>query len=383
MAETGARFGGEHSGHYYFRDNYRADSGIIAALVVLETLARAEVAALRAAPALRALRPVRGDQPARGATRPRSSSGSPPRTPTRPRTDSTGSPSTTATGGSTCGRATPSRCCASTSRPPTPTRAAQHADRGPHARGRRGRLTAVTLDPKLLEILACPEDKGPLLVLRRTSRRCTTRACSRRYAVRDDIPIMLIDEAETVDDAEHERLRRQGLGRGHPADLRGLAPWHPTPSGSSTRRELPEQLAAAHEQAGMALDRARCPAGRRHRPHRRCWAWAAPGIAGDVLRAVGVVAAGPGRRASSRSAPRRSSGPRTLAFALSYSGRHRGDPRHDRAGRSTPAPGWSPSPPGGDLAALAGGRRRRPRPVRHRPRSCPAPRSARSSRRSS
>ncbi len=36
MAETGAYFGGEHSGHYYFRDNFRADSGIIAALVVLE-----------------------------------------------------------------------------------------------------------------------------------------------------------------------------------------------------------------------------------------------------------------------------------------------------------------------------------------------------------
>ena len=38
MAETGAVFGGEHSGHYYFRDNYRADSGIITALVVLELL---------------------------------------------------------------------------------------------------------------------------------------------------------------------------------------------------------------------------------------------------------------------------------------------------------------------------------------------------------
>ncbi len=36
MAETGAAFGGEHSAHYYFRDNYRADSGSIAALVVLE-----------------------------------------------------------------------------------------------------------------------------------------------------------------------------------------------------------------------------------------------------------------------------------------------------------------------------------------------------------
>lgn len=38
MAETGAIFGGEHSGHYYFRDHYRADSGLIAALIVLEEL---------------------------------------------------------------------------------------------------------------------------------------------------------------------------------------------------------------------------------------------------------------------------------------------------------------------------------------------------------
>jgi phosphomannomutase len=38
MAETGAIFGGEHSGHYYFRDNYRADSGIITALLILELL---------------------------------------------------------------------------------------------------------------------------------------------------------------------------------------------------------------------------------------------------------------------------------------------------------------------------------------------------------
>jgi phosphomannomutase len=38
MAETGAIFGGEHSGHYYFRDNFRADSGLIAALLVLEAL---------------------------------------------------------------------------------------------------------------------------------------------------------------------------------------------------------------------------------------------------------------------------------------------------------------------------------------------------------
>lgn len=43
MAETGAIFGGEHSGHYYFRDNFRADSGMIAALLVLEALSLADV----------------------------------------------------------------------------------------------------------------------------------------------------------------------------------------------------------------------------------------------------------------------------------------------------------------------------------------------------
>ena len=43
MARTGAVFGGEHSGHYYFADNYRADSGLIAALIALEQLSVAQV----------------------------------------------------------------------------------------------------------------------------------------------------------------------------------------------------------------------------------------------------------------------------------------------------------------------------------------------------
>ncbi len=43
MADTGAAFGGEHSAHYYFRDNWRADSGSIAALVLLEQLCKAGV----------------------------------------------------------------------------------------------------------------------------------------------------------------------------------------------------------------------------------------------------------------------------------------------------------------------------------------------------
>ena len=69
MAETGAVFGGEHSGHYYFRENYRADSGIIAALVVLEVIVEGRRPALGAAQALRALRRLRRDQHRGSATR--------------------------------------------------------------------------------------------------------------------------------------------------------------------------------------------------------------------------------------------------------------------------------------------------------------------------
>jgi phosphomannomutase len=43
MAETGAVFGGEHSGHYYFREHYRADSGLVASMVVMDQLSKAGV----------------------------------------------------------------------------------------------------------------------------------------------------------------------------------------------------------------------------------------------------------------------------------------------------------------------------------------------------
>ncbi len=72
----------------------------------------------------------------------------------------------------------------------------------------------MALDPQLLEILACPEDKGPLLYFAGRETRSTTLGCKRRYAIRDDIPVMLIDEAETVDDAEHERLMAKAEAEG-------------------------------------------------------------------------------------------------------------------------------------------------------------------------
>jgi uncharacterized protein YbaR (Trm112 family) len=63
----------------------------------------------------------------------------------------------------------------------------------------------MALDPALLEILACPEDKGPLYYLEDEALLYNPRS-HRRYEVRDGIPVMLIPESTVVDDAEHERL---------------------------------------------------------------------------------------------------------------------------------------------------------------------------------
>jgi uncharacterized protein YbaR (Trm112 family) len=52
----------------------------------------------------------------------------------------------------------------------------------------------MALDPELLEILACPHCKTPVrLVKDGTALRCD--ACKRVYPIKDDIPVMLIDEA--------------------------------------------------------------------------------------------------------------------------------------------------------------------------------------------
>jgi len=57
----------------------------------------------------------------------------------------------------------------------------------------------------LLEILACPEDKGPLFYLGDENSLYNPRL-RRIYRIEDDIPIMLIDEADEVDDNEHKRI---------------------------------------------------------------------------------------------------------------------------------------------------------------------------------
>ena len=71
----------------------------------------------------------------------------------------------------------------------------------------------MALDPKLLEILACPEDKGPLLYFADEQVLYNDRL-HRKYEVRKGIPVMLIDEATSVDDAEHERLMAKAAADG-------------------------------------------------------------------------------------------------------------------------------------------------------------------------
>ncbi len=63
----------------------------------------------------------------------------------------------------------------------------------------------MALDPQLLEILVCPEDKGPLVYVAAEQVLVNPRL-RRTYAVRDDIPVMLIDEASAIDEAEVDRL---------------------------------------------------------------------------------------------------------------------------------------------------------------------------------
>ncbi len=56
----------------------------------------------------------------------------------------------------------------------------------------------MALDPELLKILACPQCKGPV---EPTADQAwlLCRACKLKYEVRDDIPVMLVDEAQPLD----------------------------------------------------------------------------------------------------------------------------------------------------------------------------------------
>jgi uncharacterized protein len=81
----------------------------------------------------------------------------------------------------------------------------------------------MALDPLLLEVLACPEDKGPLLYFEDEERLYNPRL-RRSYSVRNGIPNMLIDEATAVDDAEHDRLIDKAGSGGATTTMSGSEP---------------------------------------------------------------------------------------------------------------------------------------------------------------
>jgi uncharacterized protein YbaR (Trm112 family) len=73
----------------------------------------------------------------------------------------------------------------------------------------------MPLDPLLIEVLACPVDKGPLLWFEDEDLLYNPRL-KKSYVVRDGIPILLVDESTDVSDAEHERLSAKAASGGVP-----------------------------------------------------------------------------------------------------------------------------------------------------------------------
>ena len=61
------------------------------------------------------------------------------------------------------------------------------------------------LDDTLLNILVCPADRGPLLLVN-DGRELYNPRLRRAYRIDDGIPVLLVDEARDVDEQEHARL---------------------------------------------------------------------------------------------------------------------------------------------------------------------------------
>ncbi len=71
----------------------------------------------------------------------------------------------------------------------------------------------MPLDPLLIELLACPQDKGPLLYFEEEDLLYNPRL-KRAYKIVDSIPVMLIDESVEVDEAEDQRLTAKAAAGG-------------------------------------------------------------------------------------------------------------------------------------------------------------------------
>ena len=196
MAETDAIFGGEHSGHFYFRDFWRADSGMLAALHALAALAETD-------------RPL-----SELLARPTSATSSAARS--TPTVADQARPSSAEIEAAYAGRdgvtidrldgltvshadwwfnvrAVQHRAAAAAQRRGPRQR---HHGAGPRRRPRHHQerpMSALNLDPALLEIIVCPDCRACARRRRASELVCT--GCGLAYPVRDDIPVLLVDEA--------------------------------------------------------------------------------------------------------------------------------------------------------------------------------------------
>jgi uncharacterized protein len=69
----------------------------------------------------------------------------------------------------------------------------------------------VPLDAKLLDILVCPQDRGPLLLV--DDEFLYNPRLRRAYRIDGGIPVLLVDEAIAVDDHEHQRMLDRSSGQ--------------------------------------------------------------------------------------------------------------------------------------------------------------------------
>ncbi|HUA94889.1 MAG TPA: Trm112 family protein [Acidimicrobiales bacterium] len=91
----------------------------------------------------------------------------------------------------------------------------------------------MSLDPLLVEVLACPIDKGPLLWFEDEDLLYNPRL-RKGFAVRDGIPVLLVDEGTDADEAEHERLMAKAAAGGVPETGQGGAGHDPGAGGGAS-----------------------------------------------------------------------------------------------------------------------------------------------------
>ena len=256
MARTGAVVGGEHSGHFYFRDFWYADSGLLAALHVMAALAQAS------GPLSALLAPFGRYQASGEAQLHR-------RRPGRRRRDGAVALRRPADGRLRRPRRPDREPC------PVVVQSEGVEHRAAAAAERRGRgcddhddgarpgqcddpsrqeECDVRIDDDLLAILACPACRSPLRVDSAAQELVCT-GCGRAYPVRDGIPVLLVDEA-----------REPGAGRaGRPTGAAGARRWRVT---SSTTRLWTTSGAALGRPAAAPAGRVGGPGATRGRLHR-------------------------------------------------------------------------------------------------------------------